>query len=294
MLGIIPSAHKTYEVLGSTDDKNPIEGKIYYDNNDKRLYIYSLTDKRSCPKIGFFPIWNGEKYLISKFSNKKYLSDMLDIDINILSSNINKDIADSIIYKHMSSDSGIKILKPQISNEDNMFTQCIKSVISKKNITIIDLFNIGKPELNEKLIENYYNTLNKIAFMRYDKWTIWINKILHLKYKIKVYKGNKIILEYHYPEDKIDTGIVNYENTVNKSDDPLKKIVKLLIVIYNIDKSQLRKECNDDYTVNNLMTTINSKKSLSSQLFSRFMNMSKFKYVLELYENDNKIFEFKE
>ena len=294
MIGIIPSANKTYEVYGSILDNDPIEGKLYYDPKDERIYYYSLTDRRSCPKIGFFPIWNGKEFLISKFSNRKYLSDVIKTDINEMSSRINKDVANNILYKHMSSESNIKILEPKISIEDNMFTQCIKAVIIQKKITIVDLFNMARPKLNETIIENYYNTLNKIVFMRYDKWSIWINDILHLKYRIKVYKGNKKVLEYHYPEDTFDTGIVNYLDSINKKDDPFKKITKLLILMFNIDKSTLRKQCSDDYTVNNLMTTINSKKVLSSQLFSRFISMAEFNYVMELYEDDKMIFEFKE
>lgn len=294
MLGIIPSSKHTYEVIGTTEITNPIEGKIYYDKNDNRLYYYSKSYHRSCPSNGFFPIWNGEKYIITKYSNNKHLSDVINTDINTLSSKINKTVANDVLYKHMSSDSGSKILKPQITNEDNMFTQCIKGVISNKNITIVDLFELAKPKLNEKIIDNYYHTLNKISFMRYDKWTVWINDILHLSYKIKIYKSNKKVLVYEYPSNKFNTGIIKYDKIVESINDPLKSIVKILIVIFNIDKSIMRKECNDDYTVNNLMTTINSDKPLSSQLFSRFLMMNKFNYKLELYEDNNLIFTFKE
>ena len=61
MLGIIPSTKCTYEVYGTTDDKSPIEGKLYYDKSNGRLYYYSLTETRSNPKTGYFPIWDGKK-----------------------------------------------------------------------------------------------------------------------------------------------------------------------------------------------------------------------------------------
>lgn len=293
MLGIIPSSKTSYEVYGKIDDDNLIEGKLYYDNNE-RLYYYSLTEKRSNPKTGFFPIWDGKKFYISKFSNNKYLSDVIKTDIQSMSNRIDKNMANLINYKHQIYDTNIKILQPRINNTDNMFTQCIKGVLFNKKITIIDLFNIAGPKLDKSIIENYYNTLNKISFMRYDKWCVWINDILHLKYKIIIYKSNKKVLEYYYPSNKFDTGLIDYNKAVNKFDDPLTQIVKLLMIMFNIDKSLLRKGCNDDYTVNNLLTSINSNKPLSSQLFSRFISISGFSYTLQLFENDKMIFEFNE
>ncbi len=132
--------------------------------------------------------------------------------------------------------------------------------------------------------------------MRLDKWTIWIDIILKLRYVLEVYKGEKMLLSYSYPEDTFDTGIVRYDNIISSEDDPFKKIIKVLMVMENINKNSLRSDEVDDYTINNMMTTLNGKKSLSAQLFSRFIRMANLSYVVRLYDRDmnNQVFEYKE
>ena len=131
--------------------------------------------------------------------------------------------------------------------------------------------------------------------MRLSKWDIWMGLIFHYDYQIIVYKGNRKILTYTYSTDSFDTGIVNYQDVIRKSDDCLKKCVKILMVKYSINKSSLKKEIGDDYTVNNMMTTINSSKPLSAQLFSRFIHMNELNYRIRIYDaNKNKVFQYDE
>ena len=59
MVGIIPSSNKTFEIYGDFNSSNLVEGKLYYHPSDKRLYFYSLKEKRSNPNTGFFPVWDG-------------------------------------------------------------------------------------------------------------------------------------------------------------------------------------------------------------------------------------------
>lgn len=294
MLGIIPSSKRTYEVYGTTNDSSPIEGKIYYDPSNGRLYYYSSKETRSNPTTGYFPVWNGKQFFISQFSKEKYFDkDVKKVDIESLSSSIDKDVANKVLYMQRVSDNS-ELLKPQISDADNMFTQCIKGVISQKDITMVDLIDMAAPKLNQSVVESFYSALNKITFMRYEKWSIWIDTILHLTYQVSVFKNDKKILTYSYPDDVFDTGIVKYDDITKTKDDPFKKIIKLLIVMNNITKASLRSACDDDYTVNNLLTTVNGNKPLSAQLFSRFIRISGFSYTVALYENEKQIFEFKE
>ena len=102
-------------------------------------------------------------------------------------------------------------------------------------------------------------------------------------------------MSYKYPEDKFDTGIVKYNDIAKSSDDPFKRIIKILMVMENINKSSLKSDNVDDYTVNNMVTTINGKKPLSAQLFSRFISMAKLSYSMTIYDRYDKfIFEYKE
>lgn len=293
MIGIIPSSNKTFEVFGDFNSKDLVEGKIYVDSTG-RAYYYSLVETRSNPKTGFFPIWNGTTTYVSKFSNTKYLDrDVTKVDLMSISANINKDTAAQVLYKQRRSFND-EPLSPQLSDGDNMFTQCIKGVINSKNVTMIDLVDMTSPRLTQKIVENYYSALTKITFMRLDKWNIWIDVILHVQYTITVYKEDKKLLSYSYPSEKFDTGIVKYDNIASSDSDPFKKIIGILMIMENINKNSLRSAEVDDYTINNMVTTLNGKKPLSSQLFSRFIRMANLSYSVEIFDGNKMIFEYRE
>lgn len=291
MIGIIPKGKKTFEVIGEFND-HPEEGKIYIDPKDKRLYFYSKTSKRSNPSTGFLPIWNGEKCFTTTHSSEMYEKDVIKTDMESLSKNIDSNVADHIRYlQRRSSNSGI--LQPSIQDNDNMFTQVVKSIINLKKYTIVDLIDMSK--LSERIIRNYYGALNKIAFMRMERWEIWINQILHLSYNITVYNGDKKVVTFQYPEKVFDSGIVTYDDIVNSKDDPLKKLVKISMLKENISKNDLKSEEVDDYTINNMMTTLTTNKPLSAQLFSRFIRMSGLSYTVEMIDKSGEvIFEYQE
>jgi hypothetical protein len=294
MIGIIPSSSKTFIVEGIFGDKPFEEGKLYVEPESKRVYMYSLKEKRSNPNTGYFPIWDGNKAYLSKFSNEKYLDkDVTKTDIVLLGSSINKNVAGNILYQQRRSDND-DILEPQLIDGDNMFTQCIKGVLNVKKLTMVDLVDMSSPKLTEKVISNYYSALTKITFMRLDKWNIWLNVILHLRYTVIVYKDDRKLLSYDYPKDKFDTGIVKYDNITKTKDDPFKKIIKILMIMENINKNSLRSKEVDDYTINNMLTTLNSNKALSAQLFSRFTRMANLSYDVKIFEKDTLLFEYHE
>lgn len=294
MIGIIPSASKTFIVEGMFDDKQFEEGKLYVDPKTKRVYMYSTIHKRSNPSTGYFPIWDGKESHVSKFSNEKYLDkDVTNTDILSLGANINKNVAGNILYNQRRCDND-DILEPQIADGDNMFTQCIKGILNIKKLSIIDLVDMSSPKLTEKVITNYYSALTKITFMRLDKWNIWIDVILHLRYTIIVYKDGKKLLSYNYPKNTFDTGIVKYDNIIKTKDDPYKKIIKILMIMENINKNSLRSKEVDDYTINNMLTTLNSNKALSAQLFSRFIRMANLSYDVKIFDKNDLLFEYHE
>ena len=294
VIGIIPSVDKTFEICGDFNTDDLVEGKLYYDPASMRVYYYSTVETRSNPNTGYFPVWNGKQTYVTSFSKEKYFDkDVTKVDLASMSSSINKDVADKIIYQHRKSDCS-EILHPPISDGDNMFTQCVKGTISAMNITMIDLIDMAKPKINQKVVEGYYSALMKISFMRIDKWNIWIDSILHVNYTVEVFNDIRRLILYKYPSNKFDTGIVKYDDVINTNEDPFKKIIKVLMVMENINKSSLRSGEVDDYTINNMMTTLNSNKPLSAQLFSRFIRMAKLSYNIKIYHKEKMIFEFKE
>lgn len=294
MIGIIPSYDKTFEVYGDLSSKELIEGKLYYDKSDNRVYYYSQKETRSNPNTGYYPVWDGKNKYATSFSNKKYFDkDVTIVDLNTMCSNINKEVADQVIYMQRRSDNN-EILRPEISDGDNMFTQCIKGIINSKELTMVDLVDMTSPKLQQKMVENYYSALTKITFMRLDKWNIWIDVILHVNYTIDVFKDDKKLLSFNYHKNTFDTGIVKYDNITSTKDDPFKKIIKILMIMENISKNDLRSEEVDDYTINNMMTTLNSNKPLSAQIFSRFIRMAKLSYIIKIYDKNNIIFEYQE
>lgn len=294
MIGIVPSITKTYEVEGYIGEcSTPIEGKLYIDKLDKRLYLYSSKRIRPNPESGYFPIWDGKELHDSSFANKKYLKDVTLLDLNLLSNTLSSELANEVIDNRRRSED-TDILQPQISEGDNAFTQCVKGAILAKQVTLTDLSIASNKKITDRMLRNYYNSLQRISFMRTDKWSIWIDIILKLQYLIKVYNENKLILSYKYPEDIFKSGIVNYESSCNKNDDPLKKILKILMLKENITKSTLKTSEADDYTINNLLAALSSNKSISAQLFSRFMKMARLNYEIILYDKNKAIFKYRE
>lgn len=295
MIGVVPTTNKSFEVEGDFESKDLKEGKLYYDKLDGRLYFYSTTETRSNPNTGYFPVWDGKKKYKSKFSNEKYFEkDALKLDLQTLSNSVNGTVAQDILYRQRRCTND-EILTPSLSDGDNMFTQCIKGVINKLQVTMVDLIDMGTPKLSEKIITSYYSALTKITFMRMDKWFIWLDQILHIGYEMEVFKDDKKLLYYSYPENVFDTGIVKYDKIIETNDDSFKKIVKILMIMENITKDSLRSDNVDDYTINNMMTTLSGNKPLSSQLFSRFIRMAKLTYTIRMLDKDkNVLFEFKE
>jgi hypothetical protein len=292
VIGIIPSKNRTFEVDGTFESKNPVEGKLYVDPVDGRIYFYSTTLTRSNPDTGFFPVWNGSERFISKFSNERYLDrDVIRTDLERMSGSINREVAENVRYRLRRSDNE-DILEPPIRDTDNMFTQIVKGIITQKRLTLVDLVDMSG--MKKTLIENYYSSLNKISLMRRDRWELWISSIFKLTYYIIVYKNGTEILRYDYPSNKIDTGIVEYDASIGDTEDPLKRIVKTIMIRENISKATMRSDEVDDYTINNLLTTISSKKPLSAQLFSRFMRITALSFTVTVCENGNEIFKYRE
>lgn len=289
MIGVIPSSNKTYEIIGDFNSKELIEGKLYYDQKDKRLYMYSSSAKRSNPSTGYFPVWDGKNKYISNFSNTKYFDkDSISMDVSAMSKSIDSDKAKNILYQQRLINNSDK-LQPSISIEDNMFTQCIKGTICAMNLTIIDLYDMASGFLSEKQIDNYYSSLIKITFMRLEKWNNWLNIILHVYYTVDIIKKGKTIIKFNSKTNKFNTGIVKYDDIIKSDDDAFKKIVKLIMVMENINKTNLKSDEIDDYTINNMMTTLNSDKPLSAQLFSRFISMTDLSYIVKIYDKKDKL-----
>ncbi len=290
MIGILPCASKTYEVCGGFNTANLEEGKLYHDDSG-RLYYYSKILKRSNPETGYLPIWDGDHKIESSHSVTKTLKDILRPDVSELSKTISNEMARNIRYRQRLSENN-KVLDPHIEDEDNAFTQIVKGIIKSLNITKIDLLDMASDIIDDRMIESFYSSLTKVTMMRVDKFHLWIDKIFGARYVITVYKDSKELLTYEWPSNKLDTGLVKY-NT-EPSDDEFKKIVKVLMVKENISKTNLKSEDVDDYTINNLMTTLHSDKALSAQLFSRFMRMANLHFEIEIFNKKGSIFLYRE
>ena len=291
-IGIIPGNHQTFIIEGVLGTDLLEEGKLYLDEKEDRIYIYSTSMVRSNPSNGYFPIWNGNRKITSEFSNHKSSKDIISMNIKNMSSNVDETTAKRVLYQYRKFGND-EVLLPAIAEGDNMFTQCIKGVLTAKRMTLIDIVDSCVPAMDEKVIANYYIALNKITFMRLDRWNIWINNILHLRYIVDVLKNGESIITYEHPANKFTVGY-NYDHIIKTKDDPFKKIVKILIDMENIEKQSLMSKEVDNYTINNMMTTINGSKSLSAQLFSRFLRMAKLTYTVQMFDNETLIFEYNE
>ena len=293
MIGIIPGSSKTFVVDGVFCE-NPVEGNIYVEPSSRRLFMFSREFKRSCPENGFFPIWTGEGKIITQFSNSKFESDVISLNLDSLSSSLTPEVAEQVVAeqkKHNSSNA----LEPVITNDDNLFTNCIKGIILERKLSLADLVEMASPAINEKTIAIFYSSLIKTAFMRLDKWYTWVTSILHLSYKITVFDSDEsIIVKYSFPEDTFEVKEESLLQKVSDSDDSLKKIVKIIIALKGISKESFKDETTDEYTINNMFTIINSSKRMSGQIFSRFINFSGLSYEIQMFSDGDLVYSFKE
>lgn len=295
MIAIIAGAVKTFEVMGSFEDPNPIEGKLYYRPSDNRLFYYTKSGTRSNPDTGYFPVWDGTQTYQSSFSNEKYYGkDTRPLDLDTLCASVDQKVADDIRHRQKRTDHQ-DLLKPEIVNSDNMFTQTIKGTICAMDVTIVDLVEMATPKLSQATVESFYTSLSKITLMRMDKWLVWLNTILHKGFTITVFHGTKKLVSYQYPMNQFDTGLVQYpEITEDPKSDFLKKLIRIVTIQENINKARLRSDETDEYTINNLMTSLNGNKPLSAQLFSRFMRMAGLSYEVIIEDGGCPVFTFRD
>ena len=290
MLGIIPGKNQTY-IIEDYFRPSMEEGKYYMDPNTKIIYLYSKKMHRSTPDYGYFPIYDG-KNKIETVSSKIFTEkDLVKMNILELIQSIDKETAERIKYDIDVKEYG-ECLKPQISDEDNVFTQCIKGILLKKDYNLLDLKNSSKPPLDMEKIISYYNSLNKISFMRLSKFDLWLNVIFHMNYRVSIFKKEEKILSY---ENKTKTFVPSaYPEIENSKRDPFKKMANILIKMDNITKDRLRKGGDNDYTINNMLTTIFGIKTISAQLFSRFIRMAELGFVLDILDNNELVFSYRE
>ena len=291
MIGIIPGTNKTFVVSGYFCS-DPIEGQLYVDPQSKRVFVYSKEQTRSCVDNGFFPVWDGQKKIITGFSNFKTLDDVLKFDLESLGKSIDEETAENVILEQKKHNSG-NALDPVITNDDNFFTKCIKGVILTKKLSFNDLVENSSAGVSEKFVNIYYSSLVKTAFMRLDKWYNWVTAILHLDYKITVFEDNKELISYQFLSNEFKTEFTEVLSKV-ETKDPLKKLVKFIIKLKNIVKEQFKSEEIDEYKINNMFTIINGSKPMSAQIFSRFINLAELDFVVEMKEDGQTIFSIKE
>ena len=122
MLGIIPGKDKTFTISDYFNDKME-EGKYYVDPKTNIIYLYSTHIKRSTPTNGYFPIYDGKNKIKSINSKIITANNIVKIDISGLIKSIDKETAERIKYDIDVKEYG-EFLKPTISDEDNIFTQC--------------------------------------------------------------------------------------------------------------------------------------------------------------------------
>jgi len=290
MIGIVPCSVCTLDVEGEFND-DPTEGKLYADPTDKRLYYCSRSLTRSCPQTGFFPVWDGHVKYVTRYSNCKYLpDDVILVGLADISSKLTEEVASSIRYRHRKAIANDEILEPMIRENDNMFTQVVKGTITVKKLTIVDLVDMSA--LPESTVHSYYSALIRIAFMRIDRWLSWVDQILRIRYVITVYRGKRRVMSYDYPSD-------TYEPTITQTEllsepDQMKRLVKLIMQLESISKTDLCSDEVDDYTVNNMITTLGTNKPLSAQLFSRFTRMAGLTYTVEVRDDGKLLFTYRE
>lgn len=290
MLGIFPGKKQTFIVSDYFNDHME-EGKYYADPKTKFVYLYSTIMKRSTPSYGYFPIYDGKNKIQSTHSKMIHVNQLVPMDVNQLIQSIDSETAKRIKYDIEVKDYDAD-LTPSISDEDNVFTQCIKGILIKGKYNLLDLQNLSKPKLDMEKISSYYHSLNKISFMRLSKFEIWLNVIFHMTYRVDIFKSDQCILSYDDKRKKFHPS--EYLSIERSESDPFKKMANILIQMDHITKERLREGGDNDYTINNMLTTIYGEKPISAQLFSRFIRMSGLGFLLQILDKEDVIFSYRE
>ena len=301
MESIVICKNNTFPVEGTFSDHMEV-GKLYVDPKSKRIYCFDPINQIVGDKSKYFPIYNGKQFFDSIRSYKKYESDIVSTNVQNMANSISEQDKVDMEYRSKAVLYG-DILEPEISDSDNIYSQCIKGVLQRKKYNLLDLSMMSKPKLSIDEISNLYQSLHKIAFMREKKFMIWIHQILHMEYRVICFDADgvkKLILydskdntyEFIDTKDIYEANKKEYESIQKKSWDPLKKIINMIIQLKNYKKSDFNKKTESSYTINNMMTTIFSDKSVSAQIFSRFMRIINLPFEFVIYDDHGIVFTY--
>lgn len=299
MESIVVCKNNTYPVEGMFSNQMK-EGKLYIDPKSKRIYCYTTTTQVVGAASHHFPIYDGKHFFDSVRSYKKYESDVISTDVTDMASSISEKDREDMEYRSKAVLYG-DILEPEISDSDNIYSQCIKGILLHKKYNLLDLSIMSNPKLTVEEISNLYQSLHKIAFMREKKFMIWMNQILHMNYNVNCYDGDsdQPILTYHSMDQRYefyhkndDSHKEEYDEILKKSWDPFKKMINLIIKMKNYKKADFNVNTESAYTINNMMTTIFGDKSVSAQIFSRFMRIINLPFDIIIYDKDDIVFTY--
>lgn len=299
MESIVVCKNNTYPVEGMFSNQME-EGKLYIDPKSKRIYCYTTTTQVVGDASHHFPIYDGKHFFDSVRSYKKYESDVISTDVTDMASSISEKDREDMEYRSQAVLYG-GVLEPEISDSDNIYSQCIKGILLHKKYNLLDLSIMSHPKLTVEEISNLYQSLHKIAFMREKKFMIWMNQIFHMDYEVNCYDTNsdKPLLTYHSIDKRYEFHIPvddahqkEYDDILKKSWDPFKKMINLIIKMKNYKKSDFNIHTESAYTINNMMTTIFSDKSVSAQIFSRFMRIINLPFDIVIYDKDDIVFSY--
>ena len=298
MKSIVVCKNNTYSVEGMFSNQME-EGKLYIDPKSKRIYCYITTTQVVGDASHHFPIYDGKHFFDSVRSYKKYESDVISTDVTDMASSISEKDREDMEYRSKAVLYG-DILEPEISDSDNIYSQCIKGILLHKKYNLLDLSLMSNPKLTVEEISNLYQSLHKIAFMREKKFMIWMNQILHMNYKVNCYDVNseQPLITYHSVDKRYEFHIHNenmqkeYDDILKKSWDPFKKMINLIIKMKNYKKADFNINTESAYTINNMMTTIFGDKSVSAQIFSRFMRIINLPFDIVIYDKDDIVFTY--
>lgn len=299
MESIVVCKNNTYPVEGMFSNQME-EGKLYIDPKSKRIYCYTTMTQVVGDASHHFPIYDGKHFFDSVRSYKKYESDVISTDVTDMASSISEKDREDMEYRSKAVLYG-DILEPEISDSDNIYSQCIKGILLHKKYNLLDLSIMSNPKLTVEEISNLYQSLHKIAFMREKKFMIWMNQILHMDYKVNCYDSNsdQLLLTYHSIDKRYEFYHKNndghreeYDEILKKSWDPFKKMINLIIKMKNYKKADFNVNTESAYTINNMMTTIFGDKSVSAQIFSRFMRIINLPFDIVIYDKDDIVFTY--
>lgn len=287
------------------DFNNMIVGEYYPVGNYVYKFIGSVDKLIDIPK-GTIAVTNGRYFINDHDDDGKYR-----YSVNtIFDRNDSDESFEDIVGDYESSyDEGHNVMKviknklvnsgavykPEFNDSDDALQRIIKQMIHYKNIILSDYKeNFDK----DYILDNLRSSLDgNTTHMTTKKFILWCDKVLYCDWRFSVYDDginveNPLNCELVTTNDyllELDDDLVskcNEDIKLDKSDDPLKRLIKCAIIKKNICLKDYKSKGSTGHLLNNMRSTLRNKTRMSIIYFMNWCEILDLIYNLSIIDRE--------